>query len=171
MSFIKHMIHCSCSYGNLFFFFFTLEANITRRCWRRWPLLSYQPMSYVSIAPSDVCRSEQNKSSCRNGSPPDFLCVCVERTPRVGAVRVDIRVLVHVFTCPVRWSRRCACACEGACVLECGLTFNSDTTGSICAPQGEVVIFSRENRQERKRTVPEVLEIIHILYLLHCTLV
>lgn len=76
------------TYHSMFFvgFFFTLEANITRRCWRRWWFLCkaevgdlcllYQPMSYVSTAPGDVCRSERNKSSCRNGSPPDFLCLC-----------------------------------------------------------------------------------------------
>lgn len=74
--------------------------------------------------------------SARRGSG---LCACV-----------DIGVLVHVFTCPVRWSRRCTRVSEGACVLECGLTFNSDTTGSICSPHGEAVMFSRENRQERK---------------------
>lgn len=122
------------------------KAEVSDLCCYMNPCRMFPLHPVMSATPNKI------KALVEMGHPPTS-CVFVERTLRVGAVSVDIRVLVHVFTCPVRWSRRCACACEGACVLECGLTFNFDTTGSICAPQGEVMIFSRENRQERKSTV------------------
>lgn len=170
------------------FFFFTLEANITRRCWRRWwflckaevgwPLcLLYQPMSYVSTAPQwCVPLRNEIKALVEMGHPPTS-CVCVERTPRVGAVSVDIRVLCACvyMSCQVVAALR-ACACEGACVLECGLTFKFWHKPAASAHLKERLWYLAERIDRRGsalsagcalgwRSVTRGLEIIHILYL------
>lgn len=108
------------TYDSLFFvgFFYTLEANITRRCWRRWWFLCKAevgwPLSVISThvvcfhcTPVMCAALKRNKSSCRNGSPPDFLCLWSARRGSVLWVSTS-ECFVHVFTCPVRWSRRCA---------------------------------------------------------------
>lgn len=81
---------------------------------------------------------------------PVTSCVVVEWGLRGGHVMrasegrravFCVCVCVRVFTCPVRWSWWCMC--EWGYVLECGLTFNSDTTSNIRSPQTQFIKFSR----------------------------
>lgn len=135
-------------------------------------------MQYISVALSDICaETKQNKTSGRNGSPFDFLCRCGMRaegwacasTWESECERETARVVcVWLFTCPVRWS--CwRCVWQRACVLECGLTFNS--TSDIRSPHREFTIFSHVSKKQHTMllliSVSTPLLSMSLLYFIH----
>lgn len=95
LSFIQHVIYLV-ALTELFLSFFLhlrqiCKAEVGDLC------CHINPMSYVSTAPSGVCVAPNKiKALVEMGHPPTS-CVCVERTPRVGAV------------CVCRHRSACAC--------------------------------------------------------------
>lgn len=111
---MRQILHVDAGVGGDFF---AKLKSVTSVCYIN-PCRMFPLHPVMSAAPNEI------KALVEMGHPPTS-CVCVERTPRVGAVSVDIRVLCACvyMSCQVVAALH-ACACEGACVLECGLTFN-----------------------------------------------
>lgn len=146
---------------------------ISLQSWSRWPL-SVISTHVVCFHCTQWCLPLRNKIKAlvEMGHPPTS-CVCVERTPRVVAVSVDIRVLC---ACVYMSCQVVACACEGACVLECGLTFNFWHKPAASAHLKERLWYLAERIDRRGSallagcalgwwSITRGLEIIHILSL------
>lgn len=92
-------------------------------------------MQYVSITLSGICTdAKQSKSSSRNGSPFDFLCLCGMRAE--GWACTDLRKSVgdSLCVCTFLYICVCLCVCGPVCTFEF-LHVLSGGPGSVCVSE------------------------------------
>lgn len=125
----------------------TFQHSCTKKINEKCYFFSLRVCSIFPLYSVTSVETKQNKSSGRNGSTFDFLCRCRMGAEGWAGVRCGrrraLRVFCRVFTCPVRGSWCCVCASVSERVLECGLTFRSDTTSDIRSPLRGFTLFWR----------------------------
>lgn len=126
---------------------------------------------YFPLRPVTSVAANKIKAYVEMGHRPTS-CVFVECMLRdCVCVRVSTSQRPHMRLRALSGGRGAAlvCVCEGPCVLECGLTFAFDTTGSIDSPHRKTVTLSSESRQGRKCTLvwPAGVQVLFLFCVKH----
>lgn len=121
-----------------------LDRNIRGQWWMFLHSSQYS-RAYFHFSDWRVQRQNEIKALAEMGHPLTS-CVVVEWGLRGGHVsRCEKRLCVCVCLHVLSGGPGGICVYVWACVLECGLTFNSDTTSDIRLPHREFTIFSHHS--------------------------